>query len=142
MTCRSGMRYTLPYQFQGAAKQRLELGGGGARALRLSDRGLRLRPGAPQVQQRREHVLLDGAERHGGRRRWLAGNRWQLVTEFEHHTLGRLLADARDANESLDFTAPDRVDQVACGQAGQDFDRQGRADSTDADEFFKQGFLV
>ena len=48
---------------------------GGAGGLGLAHRGLGLRARAAQIQQRREHVLVDRRERLGGRRAWLLAGR-------------------------------------------------------------------
>ena len=65
----------LPYQFQSAPEQRLELLRGAAR-FGLAHRGFGLRARAAQVEQGGEHVLVGGRERSVcGRRGLLAGRR-------------------------------------------------------------------
>src|ERR1035438_8995148 len=61
---RSGTVTSLPYQFQGAAEKRLEVGGGAGR-LGLAHRRFGLRAGAAQVEQGGKHVLIHGAEGGG-----------------------------------------------------------------------------
>src|ERR1017187_2328724 len=82
----------LPYQFQGPPEQRFEVQRRAA-GFGLAHRRFGLRTPAPQVQQRAQHVLIDGRERFGLRRAGLVAARGgQLVAQFPTHPLGGLLS--------------------------------------------------
>jgi len=54
-----------PHEFQSPPEERLELAGR-ARCLGFADRRLRLLPRAPQVEERRQHVLIESGKSRGG----------------------------------------------------------------------------
>src|SRR5207247_3522563 len=114
-----------------------------SRSLSLPDRTLRSRPRAAQIQQRRQHILFHRIERRGRRERVLVARRSrQLITQLQHHPLGGLLSDPRNAHQFFHFAPPDIGNQIRRGQAGQHLHGQRRSDPAYRDELFKQRFLV
>src|SRR5258708_19860930 len=96
----------LPYQFERAAEERLE-GRLGARSLCLAHGGFRGGPRAAQVEQRREHILIDRIERGGCRAPWLvAGRSGQLVPQLADTPPGRLLSARPHPTHLLHFPPP------------------------------------
>src|SRR5437763_2990854 len=118
----SAIRFSLPYQFQRPPEERLEGGLGAGGGLGLADRCFGGGTAAAQIQQRREHVLLDRIERRRWLRRRLSGGSGQLVTQLEDHALGGLLPHSRDADQFLHFPPANVSDEVRGGQAVENLD--------------------
>src|SRR2546421_8465316 len=78
----SAIRFSLAYQFERAPEEWLERRLSACCGLGLANRGFRGRPRAPQVEQRREHVLIDRIERRRRLRRSLSADSGQLVAQF------------------------------------------------------------
>src|SRR5258706_12041242 len=117
----SAIRFSLPYQFEGAPEERLE----GRRAchgcLSLPYSGLRGGSRATKVEQRGEDVLIDSVERRGGLRGFFRSRKF--VSQLEDHPLGGLLSDARNANELLYFASADVADEIRSRETGEHFHR-------------------
>ena len=80
-----------------------------------------------------------GVERHGSGR---AGDGdVELVTKFDDHAFGGLLADSGDAGELDEVAGADGLNEVSRGDAGEGGERDLGPDAADGDQFFEEEFF-
>src|SRR5436190_24173930 len=96
-----------------------------------------------KVGERREQVAAQIVAGGGGVRRSAAGGRAerQAILQLEADALRGFLADAGNARQARDVLRADRAHQLAGIDAGQDRERQLRADAADRDQALEQILL-